>query len=61
MASDLTSATLITPVSMCILPQTASEAMTASKAISASKQPRTYDLRFDISNLDCPGIHVHIL
>ena len=27
----------------------------------ASKRPqRSYDLRFDISNLDYPGIHVHI-
>ena len=27
----------------------------------ASKQPqRSYDLRFDISNLDYPGIHAHI-
>ena len=31
MTSDLTSATLITLVSMCILPPTASEAMAASK------------------------------
>ena len=55
MTSDLTSATLITQVSMCILPPTASE------ATAASKQPRRlYDLRFDISNLDYPGIHVHI-
>ena len=53
--SDLKSASLITLVSMCILPLTASEAM------AASKQPlRSYDLRFDISNLDYPGIHVHI-
>ena len=37
------------------------EAMTASEATAASKQPRrSYDLRFDISNLDYPGIHVHI-
>ena len=55
MTSDLTSATLITLVSMCILSPTASEAM------AASKQPqRSYDLRFDISNPDYPGIHVHI-
>ena len=55
MTSDLKSATLITLVSMCILPPTTSE------AIAASKQPlRSYDLRFDISNLDYPGIHVHI-
>ena len=61
MTSDLTSATLITLVSMCILPPTASEAMAASEATVASKQPwRLYDLRFDISNLDYPGIHVHI-
>ena len=46
---------------MCILSRTASEAMTASKAMGASKQPRrSYDLRFDISNLDNPGIHVNI-
>ena len=55
MNSDLTSATLITLVSMCILPPTASEAMAASK-----RPQRSYDLRFDISNLDYPGIHVHI-
>ena len=56
MTSDLTSATLITLVSMCILPLTASEAM------AASKQPwRSYDLRFEISNLEYPGIHVHIV
>ena len=56
MTSDLTPATLITQVSMCILPPTASE------ATAASKQPRRlYDLRFDISNLDYPGIHVHIV
>ena len=55
MTSDLKSATLISLVIMCILPPTASEAM------AASKQPRrSYDLRFDISNLDYPGIHVHI-
>ena len=46
MTSDLKSATLITLVSMCILPQMASKAMTASK------QPRrSFDLRFEISNL----------
>ena len=40
---------------MCILPQMASEAM------ATSKQPRrSFDLRFEISNLDYPGIHVHI-
>ena len=61
MTSDLTSATLITLVSMCILPPTASEAMTASEATAASKRPRrSYDLRFDINNPDYPGIHVHI-
>ena len=55
LTSDLKSATLITLVSMCILPLTASEAM------AASKQPRwSNDLRFDISKLDYPGIHVHI-
>ena len=55
LTSDLKSATFITLVSMCILPITASEAM------AASKQPQgSYDLRFDISNLDYPGLHVHI-
>ena len=40
---------------MCIMPPKAPE------AIAASKQPRrSYDLRFDISNLDYPGINVHI-
>ena len=48
-------------VSMCILPPMASEAMTASEATAASKSPqKSYDLRFDISNLDYHGIHVHI-
>ena len=61
MTSDLKSATLITLVSFCILPPTASEAMVASKAMAASKQPwRSYDLRFEISNPEYPGIHVHI-
>ena len=61
LTSDLKSATLITLVSMCILPPTASEAMMASEAMAASKQPwRSFDLRFEISNLDYPGIHVHI-
>ena len=33
----------------------------ASTAMAASKPPqRSYDLRFDISNLDYPGIHAHI-
>ena len=33
----------------------------ASEAMAASKQPqRSYDLRFEISNLEYPGIHVHI-
>ena len=55
MTSDLKSATLNTRVSMCILSPTASEAMVASK------QPqRSYDLRFEISNPDYPGIHVHV-
>ena len=55
MTSDLTPATLITQVSMCILPPTASE------ATAASKQPRRlYDLIFEFSNLDYPGIHAHI-
>ena len=55
LTSDLKSATLITLVAMFILPLTASEAM------ADSKQPqRSYDLRFDISNHDYPGIHVHI-
>ena len=67
MTSDLKSATLITLVSMCILYLMASKALAASKAMSASeataasKQPwRSYDLRFEISDLDYPGIHVHI-
>ena len=56
MTSDLKSATLNTRVSMCILSPTASEAMVASK------QPqRSYDLRFEISNLEYPGIHVNIV
>ena len=54
MTSDLKSATLNNLLSMCILSPTASEAM------AASKQPqRSYDLRFEISNLVYPGIHVH--
>ena len=61
MTSVLTSATMITLVFMCILPPTASEAMVAFEAMAASKRPqRSYDLRFDISNLDYPGIHAHI-
>ena len=55
LTSDLKSATLITLVSMCILPLTVSEAMAAYK-----RPRRSYDLRFEISNLDYPGIHVHI-
>ena len=55
MTSDLISATLITLESMGILPPTASEAMAASK-----RPRRSFDLRFEISNLDYPGIHVHI-
>jgi len=59
MTLDLKSATLITLVSMCIFPVTA--ILEASKAMVASRQPRrSYDLRFVISNLDYPGIHVHI-
>ena len=55
MTSDLKSATSITLVSMCILPPT------ASKAMAASKQPRrSFELRFEISNLDYPGVYVHI-
>ena len=55
MTSDLKSATLITLVSMCILSPMTSEALVASK------QPqRSYDLIFDISYHDYPGIHVHI-
>ena len=35
--------------------------LAASEAMVASKPPqRSYDLRFDISNLDYPGIHAHI-
>jgi len=55
MTSDLKSATLNNLVYMCILSTMTSEAMVASK------QPqRSYDLRFDISNHDYPGIHEHI-
>ena len=33
----------------------------AFEAMAASKQPqRSYDLSFEISNLEYPGIHVHI-
>ena len=54
MTSDLKSATLNTRVSMCI------QSPTASEALAISKQPqRSYDLKFEISNLDYPGIHVH--
>ena len=61
LTSYLKSATLITLVSMCILPPMASEAMMASEATAASKQPqRSYDIRVDISNLEYPGIHAHI-
>ena len=55
LTSDLKSATLITLVFMCILPLTASEAMAASKP-----PQRSFDHRFEISNPDYPGIHVHI-
>ena len=57
---DLVSATLITLVYMCILlPQT--DILVASEAMAASKQPRrSYDLRFELGNLDYPCIHVHI-
>ena len=52
---------MITLVSMCILPPTASKAMTASEAMAASKRPqRSYDYRFEIGNLDYPGIYVNI-
>ena len=55
MTYDLKSATLNTLVYMCILSPMTSEAMVASK------QPRrSYYLRFNISNLDYPSIHVHI-
>ena len=38
-----------------------SVAITASEAMAASKQPRrSYDLRFEISNLNYPGIIVHV-
>ena len=47
--------TLITLVSMCILPLMASEVMAASK-----RPQRSCDLRFEIRNPDYPGIHVHI-
>ena len=59
LTSDLISATLITLVYMCILPQT--DILVASEAMAASKQPRrSYDLRFELGNLDYPCIHVHI-
>ena len=55
LTSDLKSATLITLVSICILLPTASEAMVVSK------QPRrSFDPRFELSNLDYPGINVNI-
>ena len=55
MTSNLKSATLITLIFICILPQMASEAM------AAWKQPqRSLDLRFEISNHDNLGIHVRI-
>ena len=44
-----------TLVSMCIFPPMASEAMATSK-----RPLRSFDLRLEISNLDYPGIHVHI-
>ena len=53
--SDFKSTTLITLVLMCILPLMASEAMAASKW-----PQRLYDLKFEINNLDYPGIDVHI-
>ena len=35
--------------------------MASEAVVAASKQPRwSNDLRFDISKLDYPGIHVHI-
>ena len=53
MISDLKSANMITLESMCIMPPTAT---------AATKQPRrSYDLRFEISNLEYPGIHVHFV
>ena len=43
---------------MCILPQTA--ILVASEAMAASKWPRrSYYLRFEISNLDYPGVHIY--
>ena len=59
MTSVLNSETLITLVSMCILPQTA--ILVTFEAMAASKTPHwSYDLRFEIRNLDYPGIYVHI-
>ena len=55
LTSYLKSATLITLVFMCILPQMSSEAMATSK-----RPQRSFDLRFEISNLDYPGIHVPV-
>ena len=54
MTLNLKSANMNTLESMCIMPPTASEAKAASKL-----PQRSYDLRFEISNLDYPGIHVH--
>ena len=37
-------------------------ALVASEAMAASKQhPRSYDLRFEIGNIDYLGVHVHII
>ena len=58
--SDLKPVTLITLVSMCILPLTvifiASEAMTAEKTASEI----TSDLGIELSDLNYPGIHMNI-
>ena len=46
-------------VSMCILPLT--DILVGSEAMTASKwHQRSYDLRFDISNLYYPSIYVHV-
>ena len=56
---DLKSATLITLVSMCLLPLPAS--LGASEAMAASMASKVKsDVGFEIINLEYPGIHVHI-
>ena len=49
---------------MCILPLTdiwvASEAMASSKQPQKPQRSNLSDLRFEISNIIYPGIHVHV-